>query len=76
MSDEELQVLRAIGRKVERHYGRAQDIEWAVDRHSREILLLQSRPETVWSARDSEPTARAAENPLSHVMSIFGGRRP
>ncbi len=51
MSDEELQALRTIGRKVERHYGRPQDIEWAVDRHSGAILLLQSRPETVWSAR-------------------------
>ena len=75
MSDEELQRLRAIARKVERHYGRAQDIEWAVDRHSREILLLQSRPETVWSAKDPAPTARAADNPLAHVMSIFGGRK-
>jgi pyruvate,water dikinase len=75
LSDEELQVLRTIARKVERHYGRAQDIEWAIDRHSSEILLLQSRPETVWSARDASPTARASENPLSHVMSIFGGRK-
>ena len=75
MSDEELQALRAIGRKVERHYGRAQDIEWAVARHSNEILLLQSRPETVWSAKDAAPTARASENPLAHVMSIFGGRK-
>jgi pyruvate,water dikinase len=75
MSDEELQALRAIARKVERHYGRAQDIEWAVDRRSNEILLLQSRPETVWSAKDAAPTARAADNPLSHVMSIFGGRK-
>ena len=75
LSDEELQTLRTIAREVERHYGRAQDIEWAVDRHSSEILLLQSRPETVWSARDATPTARASENPLSHVMSIFGGRK-
>jgi pyruvate,water dikinase len=75
LNDDELQALRAIGRKVERHYGRAQDIEWAIDRHSNEILLLQSRPETVWSARDPAPSARAAENPLSHVMSIFGGRK-
>lgn len=74
MSDEELQRLREIARRVERHYGRAQDIEWAVERSSGEILLLQSRPETVWSARDAAPVARAAENPLSHVMSIFGGR--
>ena len=76
MSDEELQALRTIARKVERHYGRAQDIEWAVDRHSGNILLLQSRPETVWSAKDAAPAARAAENPIAHVMSIFGGRKP
>jgi len=75
LSDAELQTLRSIARKVERHYGRPQDIEWAVERHSGDILLLQSRPETVWSAKDQAPVARAAENPLSHVMSIFGGRR-
>jgi pyruvate,water dikinase len=75
MSDAELQSLRALARKVERHYGHAQDIEWAIDRHSGGILLLQSRPETVWSAKESAPVARAAENPLSHVMSIFGGRQ-
>jgi pyruvate,water dikinase len=75
MSDAELQALRAIGRNVERHYGRPQDIEWAVDRDSQQILLLQSRPETVWSAKEAAPVARPATDPLSHVMSIFGGRR-
>lgn len=75
LSDAELQALRAIGRKVEKHYGHPQDIEWAVDRHSGALLLLQSRPETVWSARDPTPVARAANDPLTHVMSIFGGKR-
>ena len=75
LSDEELQALRAIGRKVERQYGRPQDIEWAVERETNEILLLQSRPETVWSAKEAAPVARPAEDPLSHVMSIFGGQR-
>jgi len=74
MSDAELQSLREIARKVERYYGRAQDIEWAVDRARGEIFLLQSRPETVWSTRDAAPVARAADNPSLHVMSIFGGR--
>ena len=76
LSDEELQSLRAVARKVERHYERAQDIEWAIDRNTSELLLLQSRPETVWSAKESAAVARAAEDPHSHVMSIFGGRRP
>jgi pyruvate,water dikinase len=75
MSDEELQALRAVARKVERHYGRPQDIEWAVEQRTNSILLLQSRPETVWSAKESIPVARPAENPLTHVMSIFGGKR-
>ena len=74
LSDEELQALRDVGRKIERHYGRAQDIEWAFDKQGR-LLLLQSRPETVWSAKDAAPVAQVKDNPLSHVMNIFGGRR-
>jgi pyruvate,water dikinase len=75
LSDEELQALRAIARRVEKHYGRAQDIEWAVDRRSNRILLLQSRPETVWSNKDAEAAAARVADPLLHVMSIFGGQR-
>jgi pyruvate, water dikinase len=73
VSDQELAALKEIARKIERHYGRPQDIEWAVDR-SGQIHLLQSRPETVWSLKDQAPIAKPAENPLSHVMNIFGGR--
>lgn len=73
VSDAELKALAQIGRKVERHYGRPQDIEWAIDR-SGEILLLQSRPETVWSRKEKAPVAMPTENPLLHVMNIFGGR--
>jgi len=74
ITDRELKALADVGRKVERHYGRPQDIEWAIDR-SGEILLLQSRPETAWSGKDRPPVAKAADNPLLHVMNIFGGRR-
>jgi pyruvate,water dikinase len=75
MSDEELQALRAVGRQCEKHYGKPQDIEWAVERGTGKILLLQSRPETVWSAKEATPVAGAAENPLSHLMNVFGGRK-
>jgi len=74
ISDGELKALAEIGRKVERHYGRPQDIEWAIDRRGH-ILLLQSRPETVWSGKEKPPVAKPAANPLQHVMNIFGGRR-
>jgi len=76
VSDQELSELKEIGRQVERHYGRPQDIEWAIDQNGK-IFLLQSRPETVWSAKnkDAAPVARPAENPLTHIMNIFGGRK-
>jgi pyruvate, water dikinase len=74
LSDAELEQLRLVARRVERHYGRAQDIEWAIDR-SGAVLLLQSRPETVWSQRDATPVAAPQADPLLHVMSIFGGRK-
>lgn len=74
LSDAELEQLRRVARQVERHYGCAQDIEWAFDLRGA-LMLLQSRPETVWSSREAAPAARAAADPLLHVMSIFGGRR-
>jgi pyruvate, water dikinase len=73
ISDEELKALAEIGRRVERHYGKPQDVEWALDR-SGGILLLQSRPETVWCQKDKAPVSKPMQNPLEHVMNIFGGR--
>lgn len=75
LSDAELDALRTIARQVERHYGAPQDIEWAVERDTNRIFLLQSRPETVWSAKEALSVARPTSDPLVHVMNIFGGQR-
>ena len=72
LTDDELQRLRELARRIERHYGRAQDIEWAIDRASGAIRLLQSRPETVWSSKDTASVATPQQDPLMHVLSIFG----
>jgi len=75
LSDDELQALREVGRQIERHYGKPQDIEWAIDKAG-QVLLLQSRPETVWATKDAlAPVKPPEDNPLKHVMSIFGGRK-
>ncbi|MGV3555963.1 MAG: PEP/pyruvate-binding domain-containing protein [Croceibacterium sp.] len=76
LTDDQLLALREVGRKVERHYGKPQDIEWALDEDGR-LFLLQSRPETVWAMKDAtKPVAEPKDNPLSHVMGIFsGGKR-
>ena len=74
LSDEEISALTATAKQVERHYGRPQDIEWAVDQGG-VLMLLQSRPETVWSMKEAAPVAKPQADPLMHVLSIFGGRR-
>jgi cytochrome P450 len=48
-----------LAKQAERHYGCPQDVEWALDADG-EVLLLQSRPETVWSAR---PAATKSDRP-------------
>jgi pyruvate,water dikinase len=38
------------------------------------LFLLQSRPETVWAAREPAPVAAPAARPLDHVASLMAGR--
>jgi len=33
--------------EIEKHYGRAMDIEWALDGDTQDLLIVQARPETV-----------------------------
>jgi pyruvate,water dikinase len=73
LSDDEVHGLVDLARRVERHYGAAQDIEWAVARDGG-TFLLQSRPETVWSARDAKPVATPRQNPFDHVLAALGGK--
>ena len=36
-----------MGMRIEQHYGRPMDIEWAKDGHSGDLFIVQARPETV-----------------------------
>ncbi|KIQ00355.1 hypothetical protein RU07_17535 [Agrobacterium tumefaciens] len=75
VSDEELHALARTGRLLEKHYGHSLDIEWAISRNTGEIMLLQSRPETVWSGRDRQKgPIVAAANPLAHVLRALTDR--
>ena len=82
ISDEEIADLVAIARQVEAHYGCPQDIEWAVSRTAppgQNILLLQSRPETVWAEKDAaaaeQKVAVPAARAFDHVFNVLGGKR-
>jgi pyruvate, water dikinase len=73
ISDSEIGALAQVAKSIERHYGVPQDIEWAIE--GGEVYLLQSRPETVWAAKDAVPVAAPAARPFDHVFSVFGGGR-
>jgi len=57
LTDEEIVKLAEIARTIEQHYGKAQDIEFSVDRDlsfPESVFIVQSRPETVWSLKKEE----------------------
>ncbi|WP_237056525.1 phosphoenolpyruvate synthase [Microbulbifer sediminum] len=49
LTDEELTSLALQACKIEEHYGRPMDIEWAKDGETGKLFIVQARPETVRS---------------------------
>jgi len=53
ISDEQVIELTKFALTIEHHYGRVMDIEWGLDKQTGRLLILQARPETVWSLKKS-----------------------
>jgi pyruvate,water dikinase len=51
--DEEVRLLAKYGYLIERHYGKAMDIEWAKDGIENKLYIVQARPETVHSTKQN-----------------------
>jgi len=69
---EEVKAVARLAKLAEQHFGCPQDIEWALDPElgaGSEVVLLQSRPETVWSR--AEPPAARYETGLAGVLSTL-----
>ena len=49
ISDQDVTELAKIAVTIEKHYGRAMDIEWAKDGENGQLYIVQARPETVQS---------------------------
>lgn len=79
LSDEAIRQLWQIARKVEKHFGSPQDIEWAIPRsqvdEAQIVYLLQSRPETVWATREKEPVATPKDKAFEHVLKLLSTRK-
>ena len=74
LSDDEIKAVAAMARRAERHYGYPQDVEWAIDRHLPEgenVILLQARPETVWSRKEVKPVTTGKYDPMRSIVSTL-----
>ena len=67
LTDEEIVKLAELAKRIEEHYGgQPQDVEWAIDRDlpfPESVLIVQSRPETVWSLKKVAPKIEAPKPP-------------
>jgi pyruvate,water dikinase len=54
ISDVQVETLARHAMDIEQHYGRAMDIEWALDGEDGELYIVQARPETVRSMETSQ----------------------
>ncbi len=83
ISDTEILALAALANRIEKHYGKPMDIEWAIDQdlpYPENMFIVQARPETVWSSKQMDTPIksddhRAGEELKVVVRGISAGRR-
>lgn len=68
ITDDEVKGLADIAMKIENHYGRPMDIEWAKDGITQELYVVQARPETVKSNSKRSVLERYILNETGQVV--------
>lgn len=74
LTDEEVRAVAAMARRAEKHYGRPQDVEWALDRdlpNGQNVILLQARPETVWSKEPRRSVTSGDYDPMRSIVATL-----
>jgi pyruvate, water dikinase len=72
LTDDQLQALVDLARRIERHFGCHQDVEWAIARDGGDVFVLQSRPVTAAPKPAPAPPRASA---IDLVMGTFGAKR-
>jgi pyruvate,water dikinase len=75
LSDAEVRAVAKLARLCEKHFGRPQDVEWAVagadDGADPTVFLLQSRPETVWSNKPRQSVSHGVATGLQGIVNTL-----
>ena len=83
INDREILALAELAKRIEKHYGKPMDIEWAIDQdlsYPQNMFIVQARPETVWGSKHNGNTLKCEEHKAEEqlkvvVRGISAGRR-
>jgi pyruvate,water dikinase len=72
LNDAEIIELAKYAVTIEKHYGRAMDIEWGKDGRDGKLYILQARPETVKSQQKSTDSQQRYKLKSSGIVLVSG----
>ncbi len=82
IEDREILALAELAKRIEKHYNKPMDIEWAIDQdlsYPQNMFIVQARPETVFGTKEMEAPkmedTKAQEQLKVIVRGISAGRR-
>ncbi len=79
LADTEVLAVAELGKRLEKLNGRPQDVEFAIDEDLPEganVILLQCRPETVWSNETRAPAFDSDAGMMSWITGSISGPPP
>jgi pyruvate, water dikinase len=74
LTDQEIIAVAQLAKSLEKCLGGPQDIEWAIDRDlpgGKNLVALQSRPETVWSHRARQASDKTYATGIEGVLGTL-----
>ena len=72
LSRQEMLELARVGKLIENYYGKAYDIEFGIDADMDfpdNIIILQVRPESVWSKKEVAAKTEKKADPMERILS-------
>jgi pyruvate,water dikinase len=74
ISDQEIMTLAELAKRIEKHYGKPMDIEWAIDQdlsYPENMFIVQARPETVWSSKMMEIPIKPDDHKTAEALKVI-----
>jgi len=70
INDVDIKELTRLGKKIEEHYGKPQDIEWAIEKGK--VFIVQSRAVTTFKPKEKQETSPEKEQEKERKILLKG----